>query len=175
MAKHLVKCLYCGKTFDASAEEYVKPNSRRYAHKSCADASEKSKTQEEKDKEQLEQYIKELFGINCISVKIRKQMEDYRLKKNYSYSGMYKTLKYFFEIRGNSIDKANGGIGIIPYVYDEAYTYWRALWEAQQRNENIEVSKYILPVREIHILPPEREPMKRIKRLFNFLNEEANV
>ena len=58
-------------------------------------------------------------------------MESYKKEKEYSYSGMRKTLKYFFEVRGNSIEKANGGIGIIPYVYDEAYIYWRALWEAK--------------------------------------------
>ena len=50
----------------------------------------------------------------------------------YSYSGIYKTLKYFFEVRGHPIEKANGGIGIVSWVYKEAYNYWRALWEAQQ-------------------------------------------
>lgn len=172
MAKHMVKCFYCGETFDASIEPFVKPNSRRYAHKECAESADAHKTKEEKDREQLELYIKQLFGINCISVKIKKQIDDYKIKKNYSYSGMYKTLKYFFEIRGNPIEKANGGIGIIPYVYDEAYKYWRALWEAQQQNKNIEIQEYVLPVREIHILPPQRQPMKHTKQLFTFLNEE---
>ena len=29
MAKHIVKCYYCGKQFDANEEEYVKVNNRR--------------------------------------------------------------------------------------------------------------------------------------------------
>ena len=73
-AKHIVKCLYCGQSFDTNEEEYVKPNSRRYAHASCAHAHEANKSQEEKDKEALEAYIKELFGIACITPKINKQI-----------------------------------------------------------------------------------------------------
>ena len=114
MAKHMVKCFYCGEIFDASTTPYVKPNSRRYAHKTCAQTAEENKTQEEKDRQLLENYIKKLFGINCISPKIKKQIETFRKDNNYSYTGMYKTLKYFFEIKGNSIEKANGGIGIVP-------------------------------------------------------------
>lgn len=172
MAKHMVKCFYCGEVFDASTTPYVKPNSRRYAHKICAQTAEENKTQEEKDKELLEKYIKDLFGINCISPKIKKQIETFKKDRNYSYTGIYKTLKYFFEIKGNSIEKANGGIGIVPFVYDEAYLYWRALWEARERNERVDIKEFILPVREVHIEPPQRQPMKHIRKLFTFLNEE---
>lgn len=70
--KHLVKCLFCGKEFDISSEEFIKPRSNRYAHKACVEEHEKNKTKEERDKEQLENYIKELFGISCISDKIRR-------------------------------------------------------------------------------------------------------
>lgn len=171
MAKHLVKCLYCGKTFDTTVESFVKPNSRRYAHKTCATAAEENKTKEQKNKEDLEIYIKELFEIDCITPKIRKQMETYKKKNNYTYSGMKKTLKYFFEIRGNPIEKANGGIGIIPWVYDEAFKYWTALWAAKEQNKDVDVKKFILPVKEVHILPPKREPMKHTRKLFAFLDE----
>lgn len=171
MAKHMVKCLYCGQIFDTNVEPFIKPNARRYAHATCAKTAEENRTQEEKDKQELEMYIKDLFGISSISVKIKKQMETFRKDNNYTYSGMRKTLKYFFEIRNNSIEKANGGIGIIPYVYDEAFSYWRALWEAKQRNQGIEVQKYNLPMREIHIVPPKREPMKHTRKLFTFLDE----
>lgn len=167
----MVKCLYCGQMFDANMEPFVKPNARRYAHKSCAQSAEENQSQEERDKKELEEYIKQLFGINSISIKIKKQIDTFKKEKNYSYSGMRKTLKYFFEIRGNSIEKANGGIGIIPYVYDQAFDYWRALWEAQERNKGVVIQKYNLPVREVHIAPPKREPMKHMRQLFTFLDE----
>jgi hypothetical protein len=108
-------------------------NSRRYAHQSCQNDKLASETKQEKDKRILEEYIKKLFGYKTIPPRVAKQIQTYvhDLEHNYTYSGIYKTLKYFFEVRGNSLEKANGGIGIVPYVYDEAYTYWRAIWEAQ--------------------------------------------
>lgn len=174
MAKHLVKCLYCGRTLDANTEPYVKPRSNRYAHKACAELLEDSKSQEEKDKEALENYIKNLFGISCISKKISHQISFFK-DKGYTYTGMLKTLQYFFEIKGNTIEKANGGIGIVDYVYEEARAYWCALWMAQQQNIDVNINEYVLPAREVHIEPPQREPMKRYRKLFTFLNEEEDI
>lgn len=174
MAKRLLKCYYCGQTFDANKEEFVQVNSRRYAHKTCAMSAEEKKTKEEKDRELLENYIKELFNIDELTPKIKKQINTYRTERNFSYSGIYKTLKYWYEVRHGSLDKANGGIGIVDYVYDDAFLYWRAIWEAQQRNQNIKIEDYILPSREVHIPPPKREPMKHCRKLFSFLEEETD-
>ena len=175
MAKHLVKCFYCGETFDANTVPFVMVNSRRYAHQSCQEDKLSSETKQEHDKRELENYIKKLFGYSTIPPRVMKQIQTYThdVEHNYTYSGIYKTLKYFFEVRGNSLEKANGGIGIVPYVYNEAYTYWRALWEAQQKNEDIDIEEFILPTKEIHILPPQRQPMKHKRKLFTFLDEEG--
>lgn len=40
------------------------------------------------------------------------------------YRGQLLTLKYFYEIKKNKTDKANGSIGIIPFVYAEAKAYY---------------------------------------------------
>ena len=100
------------------------------------------------------------------------QVKQYREEYNYTYSGMYKALKYFYEIKGSDVKKANGGIGIIPYIYKQAHDYYYALWEAQQRNENkVEViQSYVPQVQEIRIKRPQLKPKKR--DLFTFLDEE---
>ena len=73
MAKHLVKCSICGETFDTNSEPFEKTyNGRRYAHLSCFVNKENSKTQEEKDKEALYEYIKKLFGIDRVNAHINK-------------------------------------------------------------------------------------------------------
>ena len=66
MAKHIVKCYYCGKQFDANEEEYVKVNNRRYAHKKCSEEKEQTLSQEQKDKIELEEYILKLFKVDFI-------------------------------------------------------------------------------------------------------------
>jgi hypothetical protein len=46
----------------------------------------------------------------------------------YTYSGIKRTLEYFYEVKKNSIEKANGGIGIVPWVYEEAKRYYYNQW-----------------------------------------------
>lgn len=54
----------------------------------------------------------DLFGLDYITPKIRKQMNSYINEYHYSYSGMLKALQYSFEVKGNDVAKANEGIGI---------------------------------------------------------------
>ena len=166
----MVKCLYCGEMFDANKEPFVMASSRRYAHKSCAEENQKSKTKEQTDKEELEQYIKQLFHINKVTVKIQKQIDRYVKENNYSYSGIRRSLFYFYEIKKNSLDKSNDGIGIVPWVYQEAYNYYYSLWEAQNRNQNKVMDDY-KPNEIIITIPPPKRKIKKSK-LFSFLDKE---
>ena len=111
MAKHIVKCLICEKTFYANTEPFVMKG-RRYIHKSCPERKENEKTQEQKDIEALEEYIKKLFNENYVNARVRKQIKQYREEYNYSYSGILKALVYFYDIKGNSTEMSNGGIGM---------------------------------------------------------------
>ena len=113
-----------------------------------------------------------MLNINRFDLKLNTQVKTFKEQYNYTYSGMYKALKYFYEIKGNDIKKANGGIGIIPYIYKQAQDYFLALWEAQQKNESkIEViQSYVPQVKEIRIKRPQLKP--RRKDLFTFLDEE---
>lgn len=173
MAKHIVKCAICGKSFDASTVPFVKVNSKRYAHQSCQVERETQLSQMEKDKKALEDYIMKLLNISYIDARIHKQIKQYIEENNYTYSGIHKSLTYFYEIKGNPIEKANGGIGIVPYIYQQAYRYYYSLWEAQQKNENKVMQEYIPVVKEIVIPIPERKIKKR--KLFAFLDEEEEA
>lgn len=113
----MVKCFYCSKYFDANEEDFVQVNKVRYAHKICHEQYLSTLSKEELDKKVLQEYIKELFGYERLPPKVNSQIKDFKENERYTYSGILKTLKYFFEIRGNSLEKANGGIGIVPYVY----------------------------------------------------------
>lgn len=170
MAKHIVKCKYCSQHFDASVEEYVKIKNR-YAHKQCAEDYEKNRTQEDIDLENLEKYIMKLFDEPYINARIRKQMKEFKQTYKYTYSGMHKALIWWYEIKGNSTEKANGGIGIIPFIYDNARDYYYALYLAKIANENKDVTNYIPKQKEITIESPR--VYIRPHRLFD-LGEEEN-
>ena len=168
---HIVTCVYCKGKFDRDKVPFEQVSSRRYAHLECAKREKEKAEREMGDKEKLEAYIMKMFGESYINPRVRKQINTYINEYEYTHSGILKALIYFFEIKGNSIDKANGGIGIVPYVYKDAYNYYYSLWLAQQKNEHFKPEEYIPVVREIHIPSPQRNVRKR--QLFTFLDEEV--
>jgi hypothetical protein len=171
---HQVKCTVCGQTFDRDKVQAVKTGARRYAHYKCKPDGEivpLPKVEVDKDLVDLENYIKKLLKEDYVNAKVRKQIKEYQQEYGYSYSGMLKSLIYFYEIKGNSVEKANGGIGIIPYVYKQAYDYYFNLFMAKQQNEKKDISYYIKKVKEVTIKPPN---IKKKIKFFNFEKEEDN-
>lgn len=166
---HIVKCLYCEKKFDRDKMPYIQVG-RRYAHKECSLTAEERQTQEEQDKQDLDNYIIQLLKIDYIDARIRKQIKTYIEEHNYTYSGIKKALIYFYEVKGNSIEKANGGIGIVPFIYKDAFNYYYALWQAQQQNKDKIIVDYQPKVIEVVIPRPQRKVKQR--QLFTFLDEE---
>ena len=160
MAKKMCICKICGKQFDRNAEQAVIAGPRRYAHQKCLPTGELVPMENPIDPEldKLNNYIINLLGKDYNAARVKKQIKDFK-EQGMSYSGMLKSLIYFYEVKGNSKEKANGGIGIVPFVYKDAYNYYYDLFMAQQRNEN--KKPFIEKVREIIIKPPKvKKPIK---------------
>ena len=160
MAKKMCICKICGKQFDRNAEQAVIAGPRRYAHQKCLPTGELVPMENPIDPEldKLNNYIINLLGKDYNAARVKKQIKDFK-EQGMSYSGMLKSLIYFYEVKGNSKEKANGGIGIVPFVYKDAYNYYYDLFMAQQRNEN--KKPFIERIREIIIKPPKVEkPVK---------------
>ena len=156
MAKKMCICKICGKQFDRNAEQAVIAGPRRYAHQKCLPTGKLVPMENPIDPEldKLNNYIINLLGKDYNAARVKKQIKDFK-EQGMSYSGMLKSLIYFYEVKGNSKEKANGGIGIVPFVYKDAYNYYYDLFMAQQRNEN--KKPFIERVREIIIKPPKVE------------------
>lgn len=167
---HYVICKYCGRRFDRDIEDTYKIGNR-YAHTECAIKYEAAMTKEEQDRANLEEYIKELFEITYINPKIAKQIKTFKEEYKYGYSGILKTLKYYYEVRNGDISKANQGIGIVPYLYMEAYKYYQTIDKANKANNNIQIAE--IQTKEVVIYPKQREGIK--KNLFSFLDEEGEL
>lgn len=163
------KCYYCQTIFDRDKEPWEQVTANRYAHKSCAEKYQVTVSTQDQQYNELVKYIESLFGTNYVNAKVAKQIRDFRQTYNYSYSGMLGTLVYWFEIKKGTIDKANGGIGIIPYMYEEAKKYFSTINAALAANQNIK--NYKPKIIEITIAPPQ--PEEKRPRLFK-LEEDEN-
>lgn len=126
---------------------------------------------EEKDAQALEEYIVILFQLEYLNPRIRKQIKEYVEQYGFTYSGILKTLQYWYEVKKNDITKANGGIGIVPYVYTQAKNYYHSLWLANEKNKDKNIEDYIPIIREVKVLSPQRKIKK--KKKFSFLDDEV--
>lgn len=120
-----------------------------------------------------------LFKSDYVYPKVKRQIKSYIEDYGFTYSGILKALIYYYEVKGNTFDelKAGGGIGIVVYVYQQAYNYYYAIWEAQQRQEEVlagsSLEEFIPKIIEITIPVPKRQILKR--QLFTFLDEECET
>lgn len=163
---HQVTCQYCKQSFDRDKIAAKQLSGGRWMHEECYEKfwngmtpAEQAQYKENEEYCKLEDYICKLFNIQHLTAKIRKQIKDIRSQYRYSYSGMLKTLKWWYEIQNHSIEEANAGIGIIPYVYDRAYDYYYSLFLAEQANKEIE--EYNPNIIVIKIQSPQSQPHKR--------------
>lgn len=161
MAKKMCKCAICGIEFDRNSIQAVKHSARRYAHKDCFPEGElvpmeKSAT-EDPDLIALKNYIERIYGTKANWALINKQIKKFHSENKYSYSGILKSLIYFYEVKHNSVDGSNGGIGIVEYTYDQAYQYYLAIFMAQQNNED---KTLVTKVKEFIIKPPHQRGTK---------------
>lgn len=154
---HIVKCSICGKSFDRDKEPFVKTSGRRYAHASCVEELSEEEKKRREDEAIFWDYIKKIYGSNYNYMLIKKQVENYQKEYNYTISGMYKTLYWFYVINGGNVNNSNG-IGIIPYVYDKAENYFRQQYIIQEKNKEKmvrppDVKIYTIPSPRVYRLP----------------------
>jgi hypothetical protein len=173
MAKYCI-CPKCGIRFNREAIQAVKIGARRYGHATCypdntdfVPLPEKKTKEVDPDLKALNDYIYHLFGDKTNWAMVKRQIKTYTKENNYSLSGILKSLIYFFEIKNNSIDKANNAIGIVPYCYQDAKEYYYGLWVAQQQNQN-----KVVTTGEKEIVIKEPRKAGTIKRFFDLGEEE---
>ena len=157
--------------FNRDLVQAVRTGARRYAHQTCKPDGElvplAEKPKEDEDLTKLKDYISKLYGDKANWHLIMKQIKDYQKEYNYSLSGILKSLVWFYEVKGNSPEKSNGGIGIVPFAYQDAYNYYYSLFIAQSQNEK-NITELTNKVKEV-IIPPPKVNMPI--RLFNLDDE----
>ena len=153
-----VKCRICGQTIDRNIEredvDWIMPSKNWFYHKSCYE-NWKQSTPENDDA-----YIGFIYDYISRDLKVKYDYymcEAQRRKfiqENMTNKGIFFTLKYFYDIKGGDWDKSHGGIGIVPFIYKEACSYW----VTKERESNGIVQRIEQQMRE------GRERKKRVIR-----------
>lgn len=71
----------------------------------------------------IHEYGKHLFGSSYDVDSSDRKIASWVTKRNMTYQGILFTIDYWFRVLGSSIEDANNGFGIVPYVYNDAREY----------------------------------------------------
>lgn len=118
--------------------------------------------EESKQKRSLISYIEELFGEKANAktyTQIKNLMRDYPY---FTYVGLEQSIRFFYEIKENPI--TNQGLGIVPYVYDQAQEYFKNLGEVQSHNASISNVNELYAHKKVRIAPPKIVEEESIER-----------
>ena len=96
----------------------------------------------------LYDYIKELYRVKQVSLRIITQLKRYKKENKLTDYGMLNTLVYIYEINNTvKLDTDLDSVGLIPYYYDEASKYFenkqRIGEQAEHVNENEKIVNII--------------------------------
>ena len=130
---YTVRCRICHKEINKKTMkediDWIMPTNRYYYHKSCYNDWKrqaediKYTLNEELYKKSMLDYLTKDLRMSPNYSKIMKQW-DSLIKKGKTPKGIFISLKYYYEVMNGDTTKADGGIGIVPYIYDDAAKYW---------------------------------------------------
>ena len=76
--------------------------------------------------------MKDLCGEEYSAARINKQIKQFE-EDGLNVKGIYKSLIYWYDVKKNNPSQANGGIGIVPYIYNDVRKYYQAEKERKTR------------------------------------------
>ena len=159
-------CPFCKKKIDKYKDKCRRLPGGWYGHEECCIIEDQRKKTPE---EELDLYIMKLYDIAFVSPYMKKQIEKYRVEYQYSYTGMLRSLKYWYEIKKIPFDKTKG-VGIIPYIYQDAYNYYYAIWLANQKAQEENAALVKKEIEQVNVLPPLKPRL--FKKLFSSVDKD---
>ena len=121
MATRMVTCPECKDKLHKEDGVYEKPH---YYHTDCY--------AKKLIRRELFDYICRLMNLKSPGPIIYAQRKKYINEYGYTDEGILNTLKYIYEVKHMSVQKADERIGLVPYYYDKAQLYF-----AQKEKEKV--------------------------------------
>lgn len=180
----IVHCRLCKKEINRDIEQekvdWIMRSRGWYYHCSCYEDWIKKKDDihtndidEELWKDAAYQYLHKDLRIPIDYVKFDSQWKNFQ-KQGKTAKGIYFSLRYFYEIKKGDSEKAQEGIGIIKFIYNEAGAYWVER-ESRERGIVARIEEQIRQMREQtskEVLAEKRIKKKKVQDLSLIENME---
>lgn len=145
-----------------TSDESVK-DGRRYYHPTCfkmKKEQEELKKQKAQDYKGLIDYICKLYKLDAPTGMILKQIKDYQEEYGYKLKGIELALRYFHETLGNPVREGDG-IGIVPFVYEDAKRYYIMKMNVEESIKNC--GENFVTKKIVTIKSPKLEMKRKVK------------
>lgn len=165
-----VKCPECELDLFRDTQAFI-THSKRHYHEECFNKLQIRK----QHRSELLDYICELYKIPIPNGLILKQIKEYETEYKYTLKGIQMSLHYFHIINGNPVEIENSkyntakGIGIVPYVYDDAKNYYvkMQMINVSARNTTIQTKAEIVKIKQT-----KKEKPKNLIEIKGIANEQ---
>lgn len=122
-------CRICKKEIDKTASDWIMPSRNYYYHKTCYDTWRNLKNRSDEDwTTMIYDFLARDIKVSYNWHQIESQRKNLIKEHGFTNKGIYFTLYWYFYNKRQTW-KEEYGIGIVPYIYEEAKYYW----EEQER------------------------------------------
>lgn len=119
------ECRICKQQIDKSKNDWIMPSTNYYYHKECYEKWKHSNPEKDEAwKSLIYDFLSRDLKVSYNYFMCESQFKKFVETNKYTYRGILFALKYFYEVKHGDWDKGHGGIGIIPYIYNESCAYW---------------------------------------------------
>lgn len=118
-------CRICKEKINKEKDDWIMPSNLYYYHRKCYEDWKASTPVTDREyKSFIYDFISRDLKVSYDYHMIEAQINKFVKENKCTIKGIFFTLKYFYEVKKNDWDKGHGGIGIVPFVYNEACNYW---------------------------------------------------
>ena len=122
----MAKCRICNIEINKEKDDWIMPSKNWYYHRQCYKNWKKAQPESDEDYIDLiydfiARDLKETYDWWVCEAQRKKFVKDKMTNK-----GILFALKYFYGIKHGDWEKGHGGIGIVPFIYNDACAYWAA-------------------------------------------------
>ena len=122
------QCRICHYPIDIKKEiegvDWIRPSINYYYHVSCYNTWKAAPSTDEEWVDMIFDFLARDMKVSYNYHMCKAQIDKFWKENKINPKGIYFTLKYFYEIKHNSWDKSHGGLGIVPWVFNDAKAYW---------------------------------------------------
>lgn len=139
MANKIYQCRSCKQPINTAILEfgtdYVMPKKGVYYHTACYEKKTKINLSTDKETndvwlDALYRYLRYDLILDLNYMKIKAQWNSF-LNNKMTAKGIYYAVRYMYDIKKLDPKKAEGGIGLVPSIYEESSQYWTDLYNRQ--------------------------------------------